>query len=368
LNSRALPSAPDEVAVYRFREHLGEAALGVTQAWDQTDQRGAADLVYESLFAIAGDARPILFQHPPSEASFSVTVAESSILRFSTALSPEVWRLKRGDGVQFAVYVHDGRVRGRVFSEYIDPKNLPSHRRWNDHQVHLAPWAGQTITLTFATGPGPNGNSDYDWAGWAEPRIVQPVAYDLLSALPEANYRRKDSAHIYEGEYSLGQESRAVLMQRPASRVTYRVQVPERAGLRFGLGIDPVVWSAQPEVAGSDSGTEYAIYVRDPARSGQMYSVFQKTTSTRYIRPLLDVDDRRWSDHVVDLGAYAGRTVDLILETRPIGYRDPRNNWAGWSRPLLVANDMALFRDAPPASSASGGYTTSGRPVASVGE
>ena len=81
-----------------------------------------------------------------------------------------------GDGVQFDVYLRDGRATYRLYSEYIDPKNNPGDRRWFDASTPLDRWAGQTVTLTFATGVGPQGNADYDWAGWGNPRIILPDA------------------------------------------------------------------------------------------------------------------------------------------------------------------------------------------------
>jgi hypothetical protein len=37
-------------------------------------------------------------------------------------------------------------------------------------------YAGQTITLTLVTDPGPAGDTTGDWAGWDSPRIVYALA------------------------------------------------------------------------------------------------------------------------------------------------------------------------------------------------
>ena len=115
---------------------------------------------------------------------------------------------------------------------------------------------GSPVTLTFATGPGPNGNSDY---GWGEPRIVQPIAYNFLAELPNADRCGADEEHLRQDTLTIDYEPRAILFQHPSSRVTYRVDVPERAGLHFGLGVDPAVWSPD-----KGDGVEYNVYVRNP--------------------------------------------------------------------------------------------------------
>jgi hypothetical protein len=61
-----------------------------------------------------------------------------------------------------------------VFSTYIDPKDEAGGRPWHPHQVDLAAYAGQTVTLIFETGTSPAGDERYDWAGWGEPRLLTP--------------------------------------------------------------------------------------------------------------------------------------------------------------------------------------------------
>lgn len=252
---------------------------------------------------------------------------------FSFALSPEVWQPSQGDGVQFDLYIDDNSTTHHPFSQYIDPKNVSADRQWHDHELDLAPWAGQTVTLTFVTGCGPNDDCRYDWAGWGEPRIVQPIAYNFLTEFPSANHSTTDEAQIRQDTLTIDYEPRDVLFQHPTNRLTYRVDVPERAGLHFGLGMDPSVWT--PE---KGDGVEYNIYVRRPDDPYVLHRVFH-----RYIDPKHNPDDRRWHDEVVDLSDYGGETVDIIFETLPGPQDDARYDWAGWSRPVLVADDMALL-------------------------
>jgi len=257
-------------------------------------------------------------------------------LSFAVATAPESWE-QPGNGVQFDIYIDDEHTQWHPFSEYIDPKNIPAHRKWHDREIDLSPWAGQTITLTFATGPGPSGDSDYDWAGWGEPRIVQPIAYNFLAELPNANHSTADERQIRQDMLTIDYEPRAILFQHPSNRVTYRVEVPERAGLHFGLGMDPAVWSPD-----KGDGVEYNVYVRYPDEPYRLYRVFH-----RYLDPKRNPDDRHWQDHVVDLSAYGGQTVDVIFEALPGPAGDANYDWGGWSMPVLVGDDMALLNPEP---------------------
>jgi len=59
-----------------------------------------------------------------------------------------------------------------LFSRYVDPKHNPTDRRWMDVRIPLQPFAGQKVQITFATLPGPAGNTENDWSAWSEPQIV----------------------------------------------------------------------------------------------------------------------------------------------------------------------------------------------------
>jgi hypothetical protein len=60
----------------------------------------------------------------------------------------------------------------QVFHRYIDPKNNPEDRRWFDERVDLSQFGGQAVDVIFEAGPGPSGNSDFDWGGWSTPVLL----------------------------------------------------------------------------------------------------------------------------------------------------------------------------------------------------
>jgi tetratricopeptide (TPR) repeat protein len=126
----------------------------------------------------------VLYMPPPKQNSFQVFIPRNAThLQFSLALASEVWQFSKGNGVQFDIYIDDGHTEQHPFSEYIDPKNVPADRRWQDRKIDLSPWTGQAITITFATDFGPNGDDRYDWAGWGEPCIALPGGYYSLLEL-----------------------------------------------------------------------------------------------------------------------------------------------------------------------------------------
>lgn len=175
-----LPGPPYEITAtlgQTYQTPLGEdVAFNFLDHLDQAAKISAdnSSHIRRSVFMIDHYARGVISQHPPSRIAFQVSVPVNAVLDFALALAPEASHLGKGDGVQFEIEVDEpAGTRHRVFSEYIDPKNVPAHRKWNNRVLDLSPWSGQVVTLTLSTGPGPNGDDRYDWAGWGEPRILQ---------------------------------------------------------------------------------------------------------------------------------------------------------------------------------------------------
>lgn len=133
------------------------------------------------------DIRRVIYEHPPeqdkAEIIYRLEVPESGALQFAIALSPEVWSPEKGDGVGFQIYAvsSDAPDEGQfVFNRYINPKHNPSDRRWRNFMVDLSPWAGRTVNLSLITICGAAGDCSFDWAGWADFKLVavQPWFFD----------------------------------------------------------------------------------------------------------------------------------------------------------------------------------------------
>lgn len=121
-------------------------------------------------FGLNGEARPVLWMHPPAAVSYPLTIPHRAFLEFSPALHPQVWLPEYGDGVEFIVYADDGEIEQVIFYQVVDAKNVPEDRRWHDTRVDLSLYAGQQITITFRTYPLER--NEWDWAGWGNPAVI----------------------------------------------------------------------------------------------------------------------------------------------------------------------------------------------------
>jgi hypothetical protein len=170
--TQAHPDAPYWELVHLWSQDSRDATYLLPCLATQAAQLDP-NMVRADVFALPSRVLPVLFEHPPIAVQCpSLTIPSNAVLEFFMALSPEVWTYGRGDGVRFEIYLEDDDGVHLLFSEYLDPKNTSSVRRWHPRSVDLSDWAGRTVSITFSTDPGPVGDAHYDWAGWGEPRIV----------------------------------------------------------------------------------------------------------------------------------------------------------------------------------------------------
>lgn len=124
---------------------------------------GNKELIKMSTF----DGKDVLFQHPPSKINYKLFVPKGPVaLNFSISLSPQVWSPDKGDGVLFEITAEDSKIKSKIFSKYIDPKNNATDRKFFQEEVDMADYSGRNITLSFITSPGKS--NLYDWAGWGD--------------------------------------------------------------------------------------------------------------------------------------------------------------------------------------------------------
>jgi hypothetical protein len=126
------------------------------------------DAPLEELWTSEGEVgRQVVFMHPPVEATFAVTLPVTpTALTFWMGIDPAAhgWL---GDGVVYRVAV-DG---SEVFTHTLTAAE--ARQGWQGAQVDLSTWAGDAIALTLATGAGPAGDGQGDWAGWGDVRVVE---------------------------------------------------------------------------------------------------------------------------------------------------------------------------------------------------
>lgn len=285
--------------------------------------------VRPAVFIVNEKVIPTLFAHPNSEMRFTLDLPSGALLNFAPVLDPSAWQYGKGDGVQFRINLTTQKGSQYViYDEYLDPKNITSQRILLTKSVDLSQWAGQRVTIDFSTGCGPNDDCRFDWAGWGEPHISQPVEYNFVDHLEEAD---KETLGASEGlieviTQTINYDTRTILFQHPSSRVTYSVTLPTRASIQFGLGTSQEVWSAE-----NSDGVEYTLYVRSLEDPLTLHKVYQ-----RKIDPMNNPDDRRWFDERIDLSSFGGQEVEIIFEAMPGPAENFDFDWGGWGNPVLV--------------------------------
>jgi hypothetical protein len=110
--------------------------------------------------------------HPPDSVTYALTLPEGPVcLRFDSMMHPDSWRWG-GDGATFVVEIDAGNGPTPIFEGYIS--NQPADLRWHETVLDLSRFAGQSISLTLRSAPGPAQDFTGDWAMWGQPRIIRP--------------------------------------------------------------------------------------------------------------------------------------------------------------------------------------------------
>lgn len=126
------------------------------------------------------------------------------------------------------------------------------------------------------------------------------------------------------GEFTIGGEKRRGVFCHPTSQITWKVTVPERGRFQVAIGMGEEAYSAPGD------GARFRIGVIEGGRYAPLFE--------RHLNPAVWAADRGWQPVDVDLSAYAGRQVDLVLNTHASadGEADPRNDFAIWGSPAIV--------------------------------
>lgn len=160
-------SAEGELVVYDFLLGLAWGDAEVVTPPNHDEYVGVRWL------GLGEQARPVLWMHAPSRASYAMEIPPRAMLSFAPAIDPQVWLPEFGDGVEFTVHVDDGQSQDVVYYQIVEAKNIPEDRRWHDAQVDLGIYGGRQVTLTFQTAPVQT--TDWDWASWGAPVLLAPA-------------------------------------------------------------------------------------------------------------------------------------------------------------------------------------------------
>jgi arylsulfatase A-like enzyme len=123
---------------------------------------------------INGEQRQVIQAHPPQVFRVRVVPGPQTRLLFGAAMDPGAWTGGRGDGVVFSVSITGGAGNSAepLWERAVNPQKNANDRGWLDGDLDLAAWAGKPILIELRTGPGPDGDADFDWAVWSDPRLV----------------------------------------------------------------------------------------------------------------------------------------------------------------------------------------------------
>ena len=296
--------------------------------FSQADLSDSSD-VHPTVYFMDKNLQLVLYAHPNSNFEYKVIIPANAALYFSPVIAPEVWQFGKGDGVQFNIDLETSDHRKYpIYDAYWDPKNITAQRELITEAISLTRWAGESVTITFTTGCGPNEDCRFDWAGWVEPRILQPVAYSFVEHMSEALV---DTLGTVTGQaqvmiQTINYDTRNILYQHPSSRVVFTKTLPAQATLQFGLGMSPEAWTAE-----KSDGVEYNLYVRTLSDPDVLHRVFH-----RIVDPKNNPEDRRWFDERVNLNEFGGQTVEIIFEALPGSAGNFDFDWGGWSTPVLI--------------------------------
>jgi len=137
-------------------------------------ESGAPKAIQQRVWSINHSRRKVLLQLPSSRIEFQhLPIRHLTRLGTAIAMSPKSWE-RKGDGVLFRILVDAGEPE-LLFSKYINPKSSPDDRRWFPVDLDLSRFEGKDVSIIFLTDPGPKQDAAFDWAGWAEPRLIRAV-------------------------------------------------------------------------------------------------------------------------------------------------------------------------------------------------
>ena len=143
---------------------------------------------------------------------------------------------------------------------------------------------------------------------------------DLLTQFDQA---RKDGGPFAVEDATLAGDTKRAISAPPNGRITFHVRIPEDGWLRLSLGTKPESWDKEGDgvffLAGVSDGHSFE-------------KLFEQT-----VNPYKNPSERRWIPVAVDMSAYAGEDVSVILNTRGNSGNaaDTRNDLPLWGAPVI---------------------------------
>jgi len=152
--------------------------------------------------------------------------------------------------------------------------------------------------------------------------------FDFLVKFPEAMVTAEEDTYVRTTSEIINGEERQVIFAHPESRISYTLELPEKARLFFGIGLSPNAWSEE-----KGSGVDFEITLGENGAERVVFS--------RYIDPKNNSEDQKWHDVEIELAHGKPESKQLHFVTTTKG-RDKQYCWAVWSHPYLVGAKKTL--------------------------
>jgi hypothetical protein len=155
--------------------------------------------------------------------------------------------------------------------------------------------------------------------------LFRKKGVDRIDLLEQYNQAAKSAGDFVVADFTLAGETKRAIAAPPNGRITFHVRIPEDGWLKVSLGMKPESWDKE------GNGVYFFAGVSD----GRAFEkLFDQT-----LNPFANPSERRWIPVSVDLSAYAGEEMDVILNTReggPTAGPDARNDMPLWAVPEIV--------------------------------
>jgi hypothetical protein len=148
----------------------------------------------------------------------------------------------------------------------------------------------------------------------------------LLEHLEQAQIIAPTENHVMINKFQIAGESRSILYQHPDSTVIFHgLGIGPTATFKLGIGISEAAWEEEGD------GVLFEVIISD-SDNGKAAA---QTVYSRYLDPKNRPEDRQWVDDVIDLKAFANKSITITLRTSSGPQGNFNCDWAGWSDPKL---------------------------------
>jgi hypothetical protein len=158
--------------------------------------------------------------------------------------------------------------------------------------------------------------------GWWMFRRGSAERVDLLAQYEQAV---KKGGEFAVADATLAGDTRKAIAAPANGRVTFRVRVPDDGWFKVWLGLKPEAWTIE------GNGVHFYAGVSDGRAFEPLF--------TQTLNPFANPSERRWIPVTVDLSAYAGEEMEIILNTVASGPGvppDDRGDMPLWGAPEIV--------------------------------